>query len=112
MNCLNDHFSSVGEKLIPNPHSNFDADKISHFVGSKIEDNSAFSLYTITREDVFTALTNLDVNKATGIDEVGPKILKISRSVIGDSLAPIINLSVCTGIFPNILKNAISYTYF
>ncbi|CAC5397636.1 unnamed protein product [Mytilus coruscus] len=35
VNCLNDHFSSVGEKLIPHPHSNFESEKINNYVKSK-----------------------------------------------------------------------------
>ncbi|CAG2219248.1 unnamed protein product [Mytilus edulis] len=106
VNCLNDHFSSVGEKLIPHPHSNFESEKINNYVKSKINDNTLFSLYTVTNADVFKYLSNLDINKSTGTDGVGPRILKVSKSIIVDSLTHIINLSLCTGIFPDILKYA------
>ncbi|CAC5397639.1 unnamed protein product [Mytilus coruscus] len=97
VNCLNDHLSSVGEKLIPHPHSNFESEKINNYVKSKINDNTLFSLYTVTNGDVFKYPTNLDINKSTGTDGVGPRILKVSKSVIADSLTNIINLSLCTG---------------
>ncbi|CAC5390132.1 unnamed protein product [Mytilus coruscus] len=97
VNCLNDHFSSVGENLIPHPHSNFESEKINNYVKSKINDNTLFSLYTVTNGDVFKYLTNLDINKSTGTDGVGPRILKVSKSIIVDSLTHIINLSLCTG---------------
>ncbi|CAG2240336.1 COL6A [Mytilus edulis] len=104
VNCLNDHFSSVGEKLIPHPHSNFESEKINNYVKSKINDNTLFSLYTVTNADVFKYLSNLDINKSTGTDGVGPRILKVSKSILVDSLTHIINLSLCTGIFPDILN--------
>ncbi|VDI64210.1 Hypothetical predicted protein, partial [Mytilus galloprovincialis] len=78
---LNDHFSSVGETLIPHPHSNFESEKINNYVKSKINDNRLFSLYTVTNADVFKYLTNLDINKSTGTDEVGPRISKVSKSI-------------------------------
>ncbi|VDI31632.1 ATP-dependent DNA helicase 2 subunit 2 [Mytilus galloprovincialis] len=106
VNCLNDHFSSVGEKLIPHPHSNFESEKINNYVKSKINDNTLFSLYTVTNADVFKYLSNLNINKSTGTDGVGPRILKVSKSIIVDSLTHVINLSLCTGIFPDILKYA------
>ncbi|CAG2203258.1 unnamed protein product [Mytilus edulis] len=110
VNCLNDHFSSVGEKLIPHPHSNFESEKINNYVKSKINDNTLFSLYTVTNADVFKYLSNLDINKSTGTDGVGPRILKVSKSIIVDSLTHIINLSLCTGIFPDILKRKSHYS--
>ncbi|CAC5409210.1 TMC [Mytilus coruscus] len=50
INCLNDHFSSVGEKLIPHLHSSFESEKINNYVKSKINDNTLFSLYTVTND--------------------------------------------------------------
>ncbi|CAC5400949.1 unnamed protein product [Mytilus coruscus] len=105
-NCLNDHFSTVGEKLISNPHKRFKSEKINNYVKSKINDDAKFSLYTVTNDEVLQALKNLDITKSTGTDGVGPRILKLSRSIVASPLAHIINLSLCTGIFPNILKFA------
>jgi len=53
---------------------------------------------------VLKELENLDISKSTGIDGLGPRILKLSAPLIADSLTHIINLSLCTGIFPNTLK--------
>ena len=64
------------------------------------------SLYTVTNADVFKYLTNLDIIKSTGTDGVGPRILKLSKSIIVDYLTHIINLSLFTGIFPDISKYA------
>ncbi|CAG2257953.1 unnamed protein product [Mytilus edulis] len=105
-NCLNDHFSTVDEKLISNPHKSFKSEKINNYVNSKIIDDTKFSLYTVTNDQVLQGLKNLDITKSTGTDGVGPRILKLSRSIVASPLAHIINLSLGTGIFPNILKSA------
>ncbi|CAC5423066.1 unnamed protein product [Mytilus coruscus] len=101
-NCLNDHFSTVGEKLISNPHKRFKSEKINNYVKSKINDDAKFSLYTVTNDEVLQALKNLDITKSTGTDGVEPRILKLSRSIVASPLAHIINLSlyITTGIRP------------
>ena len=45
---------------------------------------------------------NLNVNKSTGLDNIGPKILKISANIIAPSHVYIINKNFCNGSFPNI----------
>ncbi|CAG2190139.1 unnamed protein product [Mytilus edulis] len=91
-NCLNDHFSTVDEKLISNPHKSFKSEKINNYVNSKIIDDTKFSLYTVTNDEVLQGLKNLDTTKSTGTDGVGPRILKLSRSIVASPLAHIINL--------------------
>jgi hypothetical protein len=56
INHLNDHFSSVGGKLIPNPKQTFDWDKMSAFVKDKVSDDVFFSLYSVTFSDVLKEL--------------------------------------------------------
>jgi len=77
---------------------------MSAFVKDKVSDDVFFSLYSVTFSDVLKELENLDISKSTGIDGLGPRILKLSAPLIADSLTRIINLSLCTGIFPNTLK--------
>lgn len=61
-----------------------------------------FSMYLNPAKitEVETILKNLKTN-APGYDEISPKILKYSSSVISTPLIHIINLSLKTGIFPN-----------
>ena len=52
-------------------------------------------------------LSNLNASKATGLDNIGPKILKISVNIIAPSLVYNLNASKATGldnIGPKILK--------
>ena len=51
-------------------------------------------------------LLNLDINKSTGTDSIGPKILKVSAPFIVSPLTYIFNRIIDSGIYPNILKNA------
>ena len=51
-------------------------------------------------------LQNLKTNKATGIDDISAKYLKLSASVVSQPLATILNLSITNGIFPDDLKKA------
>ena len=51
-------------------------------------------------------ISKMNSNKATGLDNVNVKILKIARPIIVHSLTDVMNLSLQTGIFPNEWKVA------
>ncbi|CAC5391022.1 unnamed protein product [Mytilus coruscus] len=90
---LNDHFSSTGHKLVPDPKTTFFSDSLASFVKSRISENVSFTLYSVSISEVSNELVQLDVN-ITGLDKVGPRILKLSSPIVSDSLAHIINLSL------------------
>ncbi len=46
-------------------------------------------------------LTQIDTSKATGLDDIGPRLLKIAAPHISDSITHICNQSIKTGIFPD-----------
>ena len=48
----------------------------------------------------------LNIQKSSGLDGISPNILKMSATVIYESLTHIFNLSLCTGNFPLKLKLA------
>ncbi len=60
----------------------------------------------MTKDFVQKQLTGLATNKATGLDGVGPKLLKMAAPVIAEPITRILNLSITTVIFPNIWKTA------
>ena len=60
----------------------------------------------ITLLEVVTYLNKLDASKSAGLDGIGPRILKTATPVIAKSICHIINLSIMTGMFPSILKQA------
>jgi hypothetical protein len=52
------------------------------------------------------AINKLAATKASGIDKLPKKILKMAAPIISESLASIFNVSLKNGIFPNDLKVA------
>ena len=48
----------------------------------------------------------LNVNKSTGLDGIGPRILKLSAPIITNVITHIVNVSISTNKFPSMLKNA------
>ena len=48
----------------------------------------------------------MDVTKATGLDCIGPRLLKIAPNVLTPSITYIINKSIESGVFPCTWKNA------
>ena len=53
-----------------------------------------------------SSINSLDATKATGLDGLTPKIIKLSVDIISPSLLEIINMSLLTGSFPDSLKLA------
>ena len=105
---LNKYFASVAEQLQDNNSnvSNSDHDKIRHFVNSKVPSNTSFNIPFITTEQVSTYIKRLDSSKATGLDGLGPRLLKLAVNCLSSSIAALINKSLATGQFPSQLKQA------
>ena len=51
-------------------------------------------------------ISSLNVAKSTGVDKIGPKILKLPANDITPSLTFIINKSIVSGEFPSLWKEA------
>ncbi len=67
---------------------------------SNLENITIFYFSEITMIDqVLNNLKQLIPSKATGIDKIPDKVLKISADIIAPSLTAIFNLSLFTGIF-------------
>ena len=66
---------------------------------SKVPSNVEFKIPLTYVGFVRKFLSNLNVSKAKGLDNIGPKILKISANIIAPSLVYIINKSVISGSF-------------
>ena len=60
----------------------------------------------ISTQTVSEFLHALDITKATGIDGIGPKILKMAAHILAPSIAFMINKSIDTALFPSQLKLA------
>ena len=105
---LNNYFASVANIL--NNHntetSDPDLSKLQDFVNSKVPNNISFKLPYITDDQVESYISALDPSKATGLDGLGPKIIKSAACILSPIIASLINKSILSGIFPSQLKCA------
>ena len=60
----------------------------------------------MTLDDVHDHFDNLDINKATGLDGIAPYFLKISKTSTAPVVLTLCNLSIKTGIYPDMWKKA------
>ena len=105
---LNEYFSSIAEVLKKDSDMslNPDLDKLCHFGNTRIPDNTTFHIPHITSDQVVSFIQKLDSSKATGIDGLGPRIIKLAAQVLSPSIALLINKSIKTGKFPTQLTSA------
>ena len=78
--------------------------KLKSYVSSKVPDDASFCLPDIDESFVFNFLSTLDISKATGLDSVGPRFLKLSSGIIAKSLTTIANKCLSSGSYPAIWK--------
>ena len=71
----------------------------SHHVG-------VFNFSSVTVQEVHKLLENMDKKKATGYDNIPPKILKVAAHELAFLITNLINLSVEASCFPSNLKKS------
>ena len=59
----------------------------------------------ITVNQVAEFINGLNPAKATGLDGIGPRILKLASTVLSPSITALINKSIETATFPRSIKN-------
>ena len=79
---------------------------LKEFVDSKVPRDIKFSIPKISHSFVRKYLSNLDVSKATGLDCIGPRLLKMSHNILYASITFIMNKSIEQCIFPTGWKTA------
>ena len=65
-----------------------------------------FTIPEVSKESVEKFLKHIDVSKATGCDNIGPRLLKIAAPYIAESVTYICNQSIKTSQFPEKWKKA------
>jgi hypothetical protein len=103
---FNKYFSTVVHQYLPTTNQTPDLEALHNFVSSKIPDGILLTMPPLTCEEVFQSLNKLDPHKATGLDDLSSKILKMSASVIAKPLSVIYNQSIACGYFPTQWKTA------
>ena len=99
--AFNNHFTNIGQSLAQEiPSSEIDP---LAYVNSV---DGVFSFQRINVQKVIKLLKAIDVSKATGLDKIPNRLLKIAADVVAPSLTGIFNQSLVTGIFPSDWKMA------
>ena len=104
---FNNHFSNVfktskSQVKLDTVHKS----AITTFTSSKLKPDTMYEIPPISEDFILKQLKNLNTTKSTGLDEIGPRILKLSSEIIAKPLSHIFNLSIRKGWFPNNLKHA------
>ena len=74
--------------------------------GSDVSDSERFSFKTVNESEIKDLPKNLDIKKASGIDTIPPKLVKISAEFLTPLLTKAINTSVAQNVFPEKAKTA------
>ena len=103
--ALNNHFVNIAKivnkiKFDPNNYKS-----IEKYLNEKLRHNY-FEIDLITPYEVSLIIDKLDINKASGVDRIGPRILKLCKDSISEVLASLINSCISSGVFPDTLKIA------
>ena len=77
--------------------SALDLKKLRNFTNNKFSDDTWFCIPFITTEQVESFIRNLDSSKATGVDGIGPRIIKLAVHCLSPTIAMLINKSLVTG---------------
>ena len=104
-NGFNDYFVNIPSKL-KEPIQPSEFTRLKDFVDSKVNDDTNFTIPLVNCSFVNNYLSNIDATKATGLDSIGPKLLKIAPNILTPSITYIINKSIESGVFPGTWKNA------
>ena len=102
--ALNDYFVNIGPTLAA------EYEEESCNIAQTTNVNSflcaLFKFSPILVDNVALTSRGLKANKATGLDKIPPKILKLSASIVAPSFTYIFNLSLATGIYIDDWKRA------
>ncbi len=104
-NTFNEYFVQTGPKLAaevgdPTSQPTNGLDNDTSYFGQR------FVFAQISQINVATSLRQLEVSKATGMDNMPAKILKMSADIIAPSLTAIFNLSLNSCTYVNAWKMA------
>ena len=104
-NTFNDFFVNVASKIKEPAHPS-NHDKLKDFCNNKISQDTAFKIPTVDKEKVLKYLSNIDTSKATGTDNIGPRLLKLAAPCIAEEITFICNNSIRSSCFPDKWKEA------
>ena len=104
-NIFNNFFTDVGTNLAAQIPSTVRS-PMDYVKSYMKEPATQFSFKPVSAKDVKKLIMNIPNGKATGLDNIQARLLKMSSPAISSSLAYIFNLSLTTGKFPKDWKMA------
>ena len=104
-NMFNDFFVNAASKL-KEPINPSNHDKLKEFCNGKISNDTTFEIPSVNKEKVLKYLSNVDISKATGTDNIGPRLLKLAAPCIAEGITFICNSSIRSSCFPDKWKEA------
>ena len=102
---FNNFFINIAIKL-KEPTLKADFEVLKNFVGNKVPNDIEFKIPLTNHAFIRQFLSKLNANKSTGLDNIGPRILKMSANIIAPSILFIVNKSITSGKFPSVWKEA------
>ena len=104
-NCMNKHFSTVGERMAAefNSQKHNIKDPLS-YITKTVENN--FYLPRTNTAEIMELILKLLVNKSCGYDLISNRVLKATIETICPHIVYLFNLCIDQGIFPDPLKMA------
>ena len=105
VHAFNNFFINVASNIKdPIPSSNFEY--LKDYIDKKVPADMFFEIPNISIEAVYLSLKNLDISKSTGLDKIGPRLLRTAASCIAPMVTFMINHSLNTSTFPAVWKEA------
>ena len=105
-NIFNNFFVNVAKNIGESSSQSLENHPSINAINSKKADCPDFKFHSVEFSDVSKEIDKLNSKKATGMDGIPPKIVKISKNTITNYLTSMINLSFQTATFPDNLKIA------
>lgn len=106
-NTFNEFFTNVFRNYdTETANTSVNLTKLDSFVNEKLSHGNNFQIPLVSTDFVFEQLICLDAMKATGVDELNAKYLKLAAPIISVHVSKIINLSIEHGIYPDVFKKA------
>ena len=103
---LNKHFTGLAESLADDTAAEFNPETLISFVSKRKISNAKHAFPPITPNQTKRLIEAIPSSKATGVDGVSARILKIAAPALAPSLAKLINICIASGTFPTAWKQA------
>ena len=96
----------VREMSVPEVIEHYKDHHSIKLIHEHVAQTDQFDFTHINQHDTFKKLLKIQMNKATGFDNISPKFLKVGANQLCYSMTPIINNCLSASIYPDLTKRA------